>query len=146
MIKRIANSGVCQKLIKKTKDPKFLEKFNRRLPLTESSFATLCYMGAIQVNDSIPKERKPSMQYQNAICGATGVLVSGKIDKLITGGKEKICKELNGKNIPKINNIVRGVRVLVPLVIVSFFLRFFMPTIAVPISTAINKMKKVNNS
>jgi len=147
MINKIALFKPIQNFIKKTKSPEFYKRLNNTLPLIESSFATICYSGAIWQNKTIEEDRKMPLQWQNLICGSTGILASKKINDIITIHQEKLIKELNNYNIPKINNIIKGIKILLPLVITSFMLRFLIPIISTPISTFIElKRNKGKNN
>lgn len=142
IIQKIALSKTFQNLIKKTENKNFYKKLNNTLPLLESSFATACYAISIHTNKKIEKERKPAMQWQNGICGVFGLLASGFINKGINNYKEAIIKELSIKNIDKVNNVIKGVQIALPLAITSICMRYLVPVISVPISTYLTKNKK----
>lgn len=147
-MKIIATNKLVRKLIDKTQNsPKFYKKLNENLPTLETVVATGCYSIAIDNNKKLEKERKPAMHYQNWICGASGVVLSSTLNKLIDKYKIGICKHLENKaDIPKIHNVIKGVQVAVPLVIFSFFLRFIMPVVATPISTYIERVRNKRNN
>ena len=146
MIERIATSQRMQRLISKTSNPKFYEKLNNNLPMLETTIATIAYSASIALNNKIEKERKPSMQYQNIICGTSGIILSSKVNKFINKHKVGICNELAKRNIDKVNNIIKGFQVALPLIIFSTILRFIIPVISVPISTKIEEIRKDKNN
>ena len=142
MINKIAKSKVIQSLVNKTKDPVFYKKFNNNLPILETSVATICYSASIQQNKTIEQERKPALHYQNWIAGACGIILGSSINRFINKHKDRLCVELESKNIPKIHNVIKGVQIAMPIVIFSFLLRFIIPVLSTPISTKIEEFRK----
>ena len=142
MINKIARNKYVQNFINKTqKNPKFYKKINDKLPILETSVATLCYSACIYQNKSIEKERKPALHYQNWIGGAAGILLGSRINKFVNKHKDSLCKELQKRNIYKCNNVIKGVQVALPLVIFSALLRFIIPVISTPISTKLERIR-----
>lgn len=146
MINRIASSNGFQKFIYKTKDKKFLEKMNRNLPLAESLLATSLYLGANELNKKIPKERKVALNWQTAIGGITGILLSKSIDSWASKHKNKICTELEKLNIKDSKKVVTGARIAVPLIITTFISRYLMSTLSTPASTFIAHIQRNNKN
>ena len=93
---------------------------------------------------TIEKERKPSMQWQNGICGVIGISIGTKLNKIIEKHKQAICKELEHKNIVKVNNVTKGVQIAVPLIITSALMRYIVPVWATPLSTWLTRKGKRN--
>lgn len=142
MITKIAMLPRVQKLISKTSNPKFYEKLNNTLPMAETIIASSAYAASIQMSNGIDKDRKPAMQYQNLICGTSGIILSSGINKFISKHKNRLCEELARRNIPKVDNIIKGVQVALPLLIFSSLLRYVIPVVSVPISTRLEQLRK----
>ena len=140
MINKIAKNRLIQNIISKTvTNHNFKYFINSKLPVLETIVATTSYSVAIVQNKKIERERKPAMHWQNIISGVVGIFVSSKINKIIQKSQNRICKELENSNIYKVNNVINGVRVAVPLIIFSTLLRFIVPVLATPISTFLVK-------
>ena len=147
IINTIATSKLARKLIDKTQNsPEFYKKLNNNLPILETTVATGCYSIAIQNNKTIEKDRKPAMHYQNIICGICGITLGASLNKIIGKYKNNICKELKGRNIYKLHNVIKGVQIAIPLIIFSTFLRFIVPVLATPISTHIERIRRKHES
>ena len=96
---------------------------------------------AIHNSKTIEKERKPSLHYQNLIGGTAGIVLGSAINNFINKHKELLCKELKEVDIPKVNNIIKGVQIAMPLIIFSALLRFIIPILATPISTYMERYR-----
>lgn len=138
-MKIVALNKSIQALIKRTDDKKFYSKLDRNLPQLETLFAGICYCTAIQLQSSIPKERKPSLMYQAVIGCLAGITVSKVIDRAINKHKERLVTELEKRNLPKMTNIIKGTRVLFPLLTAAMVTRFLIPTLSIPVSTLITR-------
>ena len=116
---------------------------NKILPIGETIIATGAYSFFIEHNDRLEKERKPALQYQNIICGLTGILVASKVNDIIQTHQEKIIKVLKkNKNIHRPDKIINGLKIAMPVVIFTSVVRFLIPVLATPISSKINEIKK----
>lgn len=142
-MKVIATNKYIRKLIDKTQSsPTFYKKLNNNLPILETTIATGCYSVSIQKSNTIEKDRKPALHYQNWICGASGIIFGASINKVIDKYKTNICKNLENKtNIYKLHNVIKGVQVAIPLIIFSTLLRFIAPVLSTPISTYIERIR-----
>jgi len=138
-VNSIALGKRIQNFIKKTDSKEFYAKLDRNLPILETFSAGLCYCGAIQLQNNLPKERKPSLMWQAILGCIAGMSVSKALDGFINKHKELLCKELEKKNIPKVNNVIKGTRVFVPLVTSALVTRYAIPVILVPISSWLSK-------
>ena len=114
--------------------------------MIETGIATLAYSAAIYKNKEIEPERKPSLHYQNIICGASGLLLSSKINKFINKYQEPLCKILEKRNIVKINNLINGIKIAVPMIIFTLILRLFIPIISTPLSTLIESKRNKHHN
>src|SRR5574344_2476160 len=143
-MKVIATNKYVRKLIDKTQSsPTFYKKLNNNLPILETTIATGCYSVAIQKSNTIEKDRKPALHYQNWICGASGIIFGASINKVVDKYKTSICKNLENKtNIYKLHNVIKGVQVAIPLIIFSTLLRFIAPVLSTPISTYIERIRR----
>lgn len=143
MINKIATKNSVQKVVRNmVENSDYKNAINTKLPIFESLVATSSYSIAIASNNKIEKDRKPAMHWQNIISGGTGILLGAKINKMIQGAQDKICKHVGLRNIDKVNNVINGIKVAVPLIVFSTLLRFVVPVIATPISTMLTKNKK----
>lgn len=59
----------------------------------------------------------------------------------MTKYQEPLCLELEKRNIPKMNNLITGIKIAVPIVVFSSILRFIIPVLATPISSYIEKYR-----
>src|SRR5574344_420940 len=142
LISKIGANSFIQKTCNKMAQPKNFARANAILPTVESIFATGCYLFSIKTNKEIPAERKKPLYWQSIIPCLAGVFMSNGLNKLVSNSKNAIIKELKNKStIKNIENITRGVQVLVPLVITSAVMRFIVPVLSVPISTLLARHK-----
>lgn len=142
LIDKIGKSNIVQQWVRRTDNGKYYEKLNHNLPIVESCYTTLAYMGATQFNNKIPKERKKPMIYQSLIGGVAGLILSKKLDNCVKGHTSIICKELEKMNIPKGKNVVQGARILFPMLINTLVMRYIISVLSVPVSSWMAKQKK----
>jgi uncharacterized membrane protein len=147
MIDRIGKIKFIQNFMEKAKDKKFYENLNHTLPIIESAYTTVAYVGATQFNNKIPKERKKPLIWQSLIGGVVGLIASKKLDDFTKKHNQKLCVELEKLNLPKGKNIVQGARVLMPLIVTTLIMRYAVSVLSVPLSTKIterqNKLNKM---
>ena len=142
-MKIIAINKYIQGFIKKTKDKKFYDSFNRNIPIIETAFSGICYCGAIYTNNNLEKDRKPALYWQAILGCLFGMTISKGIDNSINNFKNNICENLKNKNnIKNVDKIITGFRIAIPLITVATITRFAIPTILVPISTKIEERRK----
>jgi len=144
-VKIIALNKSVQRFVKKTENKAFSLKIDRNLPLIESLFAGTVYCGAIYLQNNIPKERKPSLMFQTIIGTIAGISISKYLDNLINRHKENLCNELKTRKLPNIDNIIKGTRIMTPLIITTLVTRYAIPVATVPISSWLNKVRKNKN-
>ena len=104
-MKVIATNKYVRKLIDKTQSsPTFYKKLNNNLPILDTTIATGCYSVAIQKSNTIEKDRKPALHYQNWICGASGIIFGAN-------RQEKVLKYIDytGQTMTDLRILIRGI-------------------------------------
>lgn len=143
-IKTFFESKAVQKFYKKVCDPKHADFFNEKLPLIEIVFATACYVHATNKRKEIPPEQRRVLQYQNILGGVAGVAIGGYLNKKVTKFANELAPKID-KNIVDVHKVESGVKVLLPLAVVSCIMRLAVPVITAQMSTMIedrNRAKK----
>ena len=135
-IKEFFESKPVQNFYKKVCDPKHTDFFNEKLPLIETAFATACYVHS-------PEQRRV-LQYQNILGGVAGIALGGYLNKKVTKFANKLAPKVD-KNIVDIHKVESGIRIFLPLAVVSCIMRLAIPVLTAQMSTMIedrNRAKK----
>ena len=139
---KINHNKYIDNFIFKTKNKSFYDKFNRNIPIIETAFSGVCYCGAIALNNNLDKKRKPALYWQTILGCLFGMTASKAIDNSINGLRNKICENVSKVNIPKVNKVVSGLRIAIPLVTTATITRIAVPVALVPLSTKIEEIRK----
>ena len=143
-IKAFFESKPVQNFYKKVCDPKRTDFFNEKLPLIETAFATACYVHSTNKRKEIPSEQRRVLQYQNILGGVAGIALGGYLNKKVTKFANKLAPKVD-KNIVDIHKVEAGIRIFLPLAVVSCIMRLALPVITAQMSTMMedrNRAKK----
>ena len=143
-IKEFFESKPVQNFYKKVCDPKHTDFFNEKLPLIETAFATACYVHSTNKRKEIPPEQRRVLQYQNILGGVAGIALGGYLNKKVTKFANKLAPKVD-KNIVDIHKVESGIRIFLPLAVVSCIMRLAIPVLTAQMSTMIedrNRAKK----
>lgn len=137
----IAKSSIGQNIYSKMLNPSKEKFWNNTLPLVETSVASGLYMISAQVQRDIDSKSKQAIQWQNFLSWVVSIGLSIPMNKKIGKFGEDIIKELNKTNlkapIQDLHKITNGIRVGIPLTIVTILNRYLIPSILVPISSVL---------
>ena len=112
------------------------------MPIIETGFAGLCYCTFTYFNKNLDEKRKPAIMWQNILGCVFGITISKKIDNSINGFRNNLCKEMtNLKQINKVDKVINGVKIAVPLITTATITRIAIPILLVPISTKIEQLR-----
>lgn len=112
------------------------------MPIIETGFAGICYCTFTYFNKNLDEKRKPAIMWQNILGCIFGITVSKHIDNSINGFRNNLCKNIsNLKNINKVDKIINGVKIAVPLITTATITRVIIPILLVPISTKIEQLR-----
>lgn len=143
-IKWFFEAKPIQKFYKKICDPKYDDFFNGGMPLIETVLATSCYCISTARRKEIPEEQRRVLQYQNILGGVAGVALGGYLNKKVTKFANKLAPKID-KNIVDVHKVAAGVKILLPLAVVSFIMRLGIPVLTAQASTMMedrNRAKK----
>ena len=135
-IKEFFESKPVQNFYKKVCDPKHTDFFNEKLPLIETAFATACYVHSTNKRKEIPPEQRRVLQYQNILGGVAGIALGGYLNKKVTKFANKLAPKVD-KNIVDIHKVESGIRIFLPLAVVSCIMRLAIPVLTAQMSTMI---------
>lgn len=133
----IAKSKVGQKVYKKILDPSKDVFWNNTTPLLETTAASACYIISTQVQKDIDDKSKKAMQWQNILSWIFSVGISAKLNKSVTKFGEQLVKHLKPEVIPDSHKVINGIKVGLPIAVVTLINRFILPTVFVPVSSVI---------
>lgn len=143
-IKAFFESKPVQNFYKKVCDPKHADFFNEKLPLIEIALATACYVHSTNRRKEIPPEQRRVLQYQNILGGVAGIALGGYLNKKVTKFANELAPKVD-KNIVDIHKVESGIRIFLPLAVVSCIMRLAIPVLTAQMSTMIedrNRAKK----
>lgn len=133
----IAKSKIGQRVYKKILDPSKDTFWNNTTPLLETTAASACYIISTQVQKDIDDKSKKAMQWQNILSWIFSIGISAKLNKSVTKFGDKLIKHLKPEIIPDSHKVINGIKVGLPIAVVTLINRFILPTIFVPISSII---------
>lgn len=133
----IAKSKVGQKVYKSALDPSKDKFWNNTMPLIETSFASSAYIIATQSQKDIDDKSKKAMQWQNVLSWVFSIGISARLNKSVTKFGEQLVKHLKPEVIPDSHKVINGIKVGLPIAVVTLINRFVLPTVFVPISSVI---------
>ena len=133
----IAKSKVGQKIYQSVLDPSKDKFWNNTLPILETSASSICYIAATQVQKNIDDKSKKAMQWQNILSWVFSIGISAKLNKSVTKLGEQLVKHLKPEVIPDSHKVTNGIKVGLPIAVVTLINRFILPTVFVPISSVI---------
>ena len=133
----IAKSKVGQRVYKKILDPSKDTFWNNTTPLLETTAASACYIISTQVQKDIDDKSKKAMQWQNILSWIFSIGISAKLNKSVTKFGEQLVKHLKPEIIPDSHKVINGIKVGLPIVVVTLINRFVLPTVFVPVSSII---------
>ena len=130
-----------------SKDEKLYNKVNNYIiPAGETVVATGLYDLFIMKNKHLDEERKPALRYQNIICGIAGIGLSSMVNKSIAKHQSKIIEAIKkNKALNNPEEFINGLKIAMPVVVFTSIIRFLIPVISTPISSAINQKRLTNN-
>ena len=117
----------------------------KQLPNIESCVATLSYVYATEKQQKLDRREKNVLQYQNVIPAIVGISSGAYLNKKVYDFSEKIIKHVDPKKVPDIHKIAGAVRVLSPILLTSFIMRFISPVITAYISGEIEEYRAKKN-
>lgn len=133
----IAKSKVGQRVYKSMLDPSKDTFWNNTTPLLETTASSICYIVATQVQKDIDDKSKKAMQWQNILSWVFSIGISAKLNKSVTKFGEQLVKHLKPEIIPDSHKVINGIKVGLPIAVVTLINRFILPTVFVPISSVI---------
>lgn len=133
----IAKSKVGQRVYKKILDPSKDTFWNNTTPLLETTAASVCYIISTQVQKDIDDKSKKAMQWQNVLSWVFSIGISAKLNKSVTKFGEQLVKHLKPEIIPDSHKVINGIKVGLPIAVVTLINRFILPTVFVPVSSVI---------
>lgn len=137
----IAKSSIGQNIYSKMLNPSKEKFWNNTLPLIETSVASCLYMMSAQVQRDIDPKSKQAIQWQNFLSWVVSIGMSIPLNKKIGKFGENIIKELekidSKAHIKDIHKLTNGIKVGIPLVVVTLLNRYIIPSILVPISSVL---------
>lgn len=138
----IAKSKWGQKFYKNICNPDKQGLYTRRLLTAETIASTASYMYFTQKQDKIDDTSKLAMQIQHVLSCIASIAICTPINVKINKGSEKIAKMLDPK-IVDVHKCKAGLNILLPLMVVTFVNRCFLPAILTPFSSVIrDKLKE----
>lgn len=133
----IAKSKVGQRVYKSILDPSKDTFWNNTTPLLETTAASACYIISTQVQKDIDDKSKKAMQWQNVLSWVFSIGISAKLNKSVTKFGEQLVKHLKPDIIPDSHKVINGIKVGLPIAVVTLINRFILPTVFVPVSSVI---------
>ena len=137
----IAQSKPIQRCSTYLSKPQVVKTVDNWFPLLDSGYVTALYMLDITRSKTIPEPRKNPLVIQSGLCFVGGALGGMALNKAIKPFQAKVIEIIEKSTITNKKVVISGIKTIIPLVIVSFMLRYFIPVISTPISVWLDRLK-----